>query len=419
MNNRVEPGEDITIIGAGVVGVCCALWLQREGCNVTVIDRGEPGSGTSFGNTAMITPGQVVPYAMPGLLKDVPHWLFSKRNPLKIKTSYLPIIAPWLWTLIKAGRVENAISVSRAMRSLHQQAFELYGDLTRGTLAENFFEKCGHIHLSLEGTKRRSPQLTRLMQEAAGVEVEHLSYDEIRSMEPELAPIFKSGLLMPGNGRCRNPYRLVQILAGEATRLGARFVKADVARIKLRGGQCESISLDGSDVPVHRLVVAAGIGSKPLTDQLGMRIPLEAERGYHVTIKNPGVRPGRQIIVKDWGIGAGPIDDDLRIAGTVEFSGIKAKPDWRRADRLLMRAKELFPSVNIADSTRWKGDRPSISDGLAVLGRPQRFENIYFAFGNGQHGMSAAPMMGKVLSEVVMGRKTSIDVSPFNPDRFD
>jgi D-amino-acid dehydrogenase len=418
MNGPAPSGNDVTVIGAGIVGVCCALWLQRAGCNVTVIERGEPGGGTSFGNTAMITPGQVVPYAMPGLLKDVPYWLFSKRNTLKLRTSYLPVITPWLWNLIRAGRVENAISVSRAMRSLHQRAFELYGELVRGTPAEDFFEKCGHVHLSLMGTKRRSPELTRLMQEAAGVAVEHLSQDDIRSIEPALSPVFTGGVLMPGNGRVRNPYRLVQILAGEATRLGAHFIRGDVTRINLREGQCVSITVDGGEVPVQKLVVAAGIGSKPLTDLLGMRIPLEAERGYHVTIKNPGFRPSKQFIVKDWGIGAGPIDDDLRIAGTVEFSGVKAEPDWRRADRLLMRAKEVFPAVNIAESTRWKGDRPSISDGLALLGRPQKFQNVYFAFGNGQHGMSGAPMMGKVLSEIVMGRKTSIDTAPFNPDRF-
>ena len=418
MDELSEHDNDITVVGAGIVGVCCALWLQREGFNVTVIDRDEPGSGTSFGNTGMITPGQVVPYAMPGLLNDVPLWLFSKRNPLKISATYLPIITPWLWTLIKASGVENSIVVSRAMRSLHQDAFALYGTLVAGTAAENFFEKSGHLYLALEGSKSRSPQLTSLMREAAGVDVEHLSQDEVRSLEPQIAPIFKSGMLIPGNGRCRNPYSLVQILAGEAKRLGATFIRADVTRINMSGGRCEAIHVDGSDIPVRRLVLAAGIGSKLLTHQLGMRIPLEAERGYHVTLKNPGVRPGRQIIVKDWGIGAGPIDDDLRIAGTVEFSGVKAKPDWRRADRLLVRAKELFPSVYIAESTRWKGDRPSISDGLAVLGRPKRIQNIFFAFGNGQHGMSAAPMMGKALCEIVMGRKPSIDIAPFDPDRF-
>ena len=327
MSSGAGAEKNITVIGAGIVGVCCALWLQRNGWNVAIIDRGEPGGGTSFGNTAMITPGQVVPYSVPGLLYDVPRWLFSKRNPLKLKTSYLPVITPWLWTLIRAGRVENAIVVSRAMRSLHSRAFELYEDLTRGSSAEGFFEKCGHIHLSLEGTRSRSPQLARLMQEASGVQVEHLSFDDIRSMEPNVAPIYKSGVLFPGNGRCRNPFRLVQILADEAVRLGARIIRGDVTRMTLRDGRCESITLDGVDTPVQNLVVAAGIGSKHLTDQLGMRIPLEAERGYHVTIKNPGVLPSRQIIVKDWGMGAGPIDGDLRVAGTVEFSGLNAKPD--------------------------------------------------------------------------------------------
>ena len=314
--------------------------------------------------------------------------------------------------------MENAINVSRAMRSLHLRAFDLYEELSRGTEAEGFFEKCGLLYLNLEGTKKRSPQLSRLMQEAAGVEVEHLSFDEVRSMEPSLAPIYKSAVLMPGSGRCRNPYRLVQVLAKEAIRLGARFVKGNVTQINLREGRCESIDVNGVATPVRRLVLAAGIDSKALTSQLGVVVPLESERGYHVNIKNPGVLPNRHVIVKDWGLGAGPIDGDLRLAGTVEFSGLRAKPDWRRADRLLMRAKELFPGVNTTEWSPWKGDRPSISDGLAMLGKPRRLENIYFAFGNGQHGMTTGPMMGKVLSELVLGSTTSVDTSPFDPDRF-
>ena len=410
--------HEVTVIGAGIVGVCCALWLQRAGHQVTVIDREGPGTGTSYGNTAMISPGQVVPYAMPGMLRDVPRWLVSRKGPLKIAPSYLPMIAPWLWTWSKAGRVENAIGVSRAMRTLHQDAFALYADLTRGTPAANFFEKCGHLHLALTGSKSRSPQLSSIMRDAAGVEVQHVSQDEIRAMEPNLAPIFTSGMLMPGNGRCRNPFRLVNILAEEAGRLGARFVKGHVTRIDLQEGRCSAVSLDGWDMPVRNLVVAAGIGSKLLTDQLGMRVPLESERGYHVTVKDPGFRPACQLVVRDWGMGVGPIDDDLRAAGTVEFSGLKAEPDWKRADRLLLRLKEMFPRMNAVDSKLWKGDRPSISDGLAVLGRPKRFRNVFFAFGNGQHGMTGAPMMGKVLSEMVTGCPPSIDASPFDPDRF-
>jgi D-amino-acid dehydrogenase len=418
MVDRLGSQNDVTVVGAGIIGVCCALWLQRAGCNVTIIDRDEPGNGTSFGNTAMITPGQVVPQALPGLLKDVPRWLLSKRSPLKIRASYLPVIAPWLWAFSRAGQVENAIGVSRGMRALHEQTFELYAELVRGTPAEDFFEKCGHIHLTVAGTKSRSPELTRLLREAAGVEIEHLSQDEIRSLVPDLAPIFKSGVLMPGNGRVKNPHRLVQILANEAVRLGARFIKGDVKGLTLQDGKCVSIELNGQVTPVGKLVIAAGMGSRLLTDQLGMRIPLETERGYHVTFPNPGIRPDKQVIVRDWGVGAGPIDDSLRVAGTVEFCNVNSKPDWRRTDKILARAKEMFPTLNTAESTRWVGDRPSISDGLAVIGKPQRFQNIYFAFGNAQHGMSGGPMTGKVLAELVTGRKPSIDAAPFSPDRF-
>lgn len=418
MQDRDGAERGITIIGAGIIGVCSALWLQRKGFDVTIVDKDEPGNGTSFGNTAMITPGQVVPQSLPGLLKDIPRWLTSSRSPLKIRPSYLPIIAPWLWQFHKAAEVENAIRVHRSLRALHQETFALYAELTRGTPAENFFEMCGHMHLTVVGAKSRSPELAGLMREAAGVVIEPLSQDDIRALEPRLAPIFKSGVLMPGNGRCRNPHRLVNILAQEAVRQGARLVKGDVKGIVVRDGRCESIEIDGTRTPVQRLVVAAGMGSRGLAGELGIKVPLDTERGYHVTLPDPGFRPDRQVIVREWGIGVGPIDDALRGAGTVEFCSVNAKPNWKRAENLLKRTREIYPSVNTEGATFWKGDRPSISDGLPVLGRPGRYQNVYCAFGNAQHGMSGGPMMGKLLSEIVAGQPTSIDVAPLSPDRF-
>lgn len=418
MQDRGGPGGEVTVIGAGIIGVCSALWLQREGFDVTIIDKDEPGNGTSFGNTAMITPGQVVPQSLPGLLKDIPRWLMSSRSPLKIRPSYLPIIAPWLWKFHKAAEVENAIRVHRSLHALHKDTFGLYAELSRGTPAEDFVEMCGHMHLTVQGAKSRSPELTGLMREVAGIVIEPLSQDDIRSLEPRLAPIFKSGLLMPGNGRCRNPHRFVQILAREAVRQGARFIKAGVNGITVRDGRCESIEINGTKSPVQRLVVAAGMGSRALTGQLGIKVPLDTERGYHITLPDPGFRPERQVIVREWGIGVGPIDDALRGAGTVEFCNVKSKPNWKRADNLLKRMKEIYPSLNTDGASRWMGDRPSISDGLPVLGRPRRYQNVFCAFGNAQHGMTAGPMMGKLLSEIVAGRTASMDVAPLSPDRF-
>ena len=418
MQDRGGAGREVTVIGAGIIGVCCALWLQRAGFDVTIVDKNEPGNGTSFGNTAMITPSQVVPQSMPGLWKDLPRWLMSSRSPLKIRPGYLPIIAPWLWEFHKAATVENAVRVHRSRRALHGETFNLYAELSLGTPAENFFEICGHMHLTVQGAKSRSSELAGLMREAAGVVIEPLSQDDIRALEPRLAPIFKSGLLMPGSGRCRNPHRLVQIFAQEAVRNGARFIKADVNGISVENGRCVSIDINGTRTPVQRIVVAAGMGSRALTGQLGIKVPLDTERGYHVTVPDPGFRPERQVIVREWGIGVGPIDDALRGAGTVEFCSVNAKPNWKRANNLLKRMKEIYPSVNTEGATLWKGDRPSISDGLPVLGRPGRYQNVYCAFGNAQHGMTAGPMMGKLVAEIVSGQNTSIDVAPLSPDRF-
>lgn len=410
----------VTVIGAGIVGVCSTLWLQRAGFQVTLVDAGAPGAeGASFGNAGNISPGSVVPYLIPGIWKQAPGWLLNPEGPLAVRPGYFLNVLPWLMTAVKSAGEEAALRTSRAMHALHGGTLEAYDTLTRGTEAEGLIELSGQLFVSEKPNAAAGSALAQRMRAEAGVKTVPLDWMEIRELEPSLAPIFRSGMLLPNNGRCKNPFQLVTALAAAAVRNGATLRRGKVTALRTQGRGVQSVVIDGEATPVERVVIAAGAASRVLAMQLGASLPLEAERGYHVTIADPGVAPRLPVTNTDAKFVCSPMNMGLRLAGTAEFGGLNATPDWRRAELLQTQAQRMFPGVRLDKVTRWSGNRPSLPDGLPVLGAAPKFDNAYFAFGNSHFGMSAGPVMGKVIAEIVAGKQPSIDVAPFRATRFE
>ena len=407
----------VTIVGAGIVGVCSAAWLQREGFKVTLVDAGPIGEGASFGNAGNLSPGAVVPYMIPGFIKEVPDWL-AQNGPLAIRPAYFFKVLPWILSAVKSSTTEAALKTSRAMRALHGGTLEAYDALTRDTEASGLIERCGQLYVSAQPGKAQGSQIAQFMREAAGVKVILLGEHEIQDVEPTLAPVFKSGMLLPDNGRCKNPHELVRIIASEAERNGAVIVRAKVGGFQTNSKRVTGVVLDGKAHAVERIVIAAGAASGQLSAQLGTTLPVEAERGYHITIGEPGVMPRIPVSNVDAKFVASPMNMGLRLAGTAEFAGIDAAPNWRRADILEKQARYMFPGIRMQSVTRWMGNRPSLPDGLPVLGVAPKYDNAYFAFGNSHFGMSAGPVMGKLIAQIVAGRVPEIDITPFDPSRF-
>ena len=408
----------VMVIGAGIVGVSSALWLQRAGFTVTLVDAGRVGEGASFGNAGNISPGAVVPYMIPGVLKEAPAWLLNPRGPLAVRPGYFLKVLPWLRAAARASTQHEALKTSRAMHALHRDTFAAYEELTRGTDAAGLIERCGQLYVSERPAAALGSPLAQAMREAAGIRAIILSEAEICSEEPALGPVFKSGLLLPDNGRCKNPHQLVCILAREAERRGATILRGKVTGFGTNGRRLQAVTLDGTPKAVERVVLAAGAASGALAAELGTKLPLEAERGYHITIEEPGVMPRRPVTNSDAKFVCAPMNMGLRLAGTVEFAGLDAPPNWKRARLLEEQARRMFPGVRMEKVSRWAGNRPSLPDGLPVLGAAPKYENAFFAFGNSHFGMTAGPVMGKLIAQIVAGVKPAIDIVPFSPGRF-
>ncbi|PLZ02371.1 FAD-dependent oxidoreductase [Burkholderia sp. WAC0059] len=411
--------QRILVIGAGIIGASCALALQRRGCDVTVVDERGPGEGCSFGNAGNISPGSVVPYSVPGSLRKVPRWLLDPQSPLSIRPAYFARFLPWGLRWLAASRREHAMGISEAMRQLHAGALDAYADMLRESGQSSLVRMSGQLYVSRVPGKARGSDAERAMREAAGVRVEPVDGAAIRDIEPTLAPHFQSGLWLPDNGSCVNPQRLVQVLAQLAVQHGAVLMREQVRDFAVDGPRVVgAILADGRVLRADAVVLAAGAWSARLLRRLGIRVPLEAERGYHVTLQAPGILPRIPTTNKDVGFAVAPMEMGLRFAGTAEYAGLDAPPDMRRARLLLAQGRDMFPGLSADAHTAWMGCRPSLPDGLPVLERMAGRPGLIAAFGNSHFGLTAAPRMGSVVASLALGETPEIDLAPFRSDRF-
>lgn len=416
---RTEDADaEVLVIGAGIVGVCCAAYLQRAGYRVTLIDRLPPGNGCSFGNAGNVSPGAVVPYSMPGTLWQVPRWLLDPLGPLALRPAHLPKLVPWLMRWMRASRPENVRSISRAMHALHQPVFEAYQPLLKDAGASDLIEVSGQLYVSAKSGPMDS-ELARALRDAAGVRAEAITGGAVREMEPSLSSEYQSALLLPDHGMCLNPHRLVQTLADHVRRSGGRIVQGDVQSFRFGpDGPDAAVTADG-EIGFKHLVLAAGAWSNRLSKQLGLDVPLEAERGYHVTLTDPGLMPRRPVTNRDFSFATSPMEMGLRLAGTAEYAGLDAKPNWNRARVLLKHGARMFPGVSVAKFTEWMGFRPTLPDGLPIIDRSPRHRNVVFAFGHSHFGVTAAPTTGRLVAELIAEKPSnSIDLAPYSASRF-
>ncbi|HUN49061.1 MAG TPA: FAD-dependent oxidoreductase, partial [Stellaceae bacterium] len=337
--------KTVAVIGAGMVGICAASFLQRDGHQVIVLDPGEPGEGTSFGNAGCLNGTSVVPMSMPGMIRNVPRWLMDPLGPLAIRWSYLPTLAPWLIRFLRAGTPERIEAQARALRALLGPTLDTLQPLVKAAGAEDLIHRAGHLAVyRSEATYAKDAYAWKLRRDN-GVRLTELNADELRQYEPSVARDCIRGVLMEENGHTSNPHRLVQSLAAAVLRNGGKLQHARAQGFKLEGQRLKAVRTDKGEIACDAAVVAAGAWSKPLAVELGDKVPLETERGYHIVIRDPEAMPRLPITDSDGKFVATPMETGLRIAGTVELAGLAAPPNWQRARMLVEQGKKLLPSL--------------------------------------------------------------------------
>ena len=406
------------VIGAGIIGVSTALYLQRDGHRVTLIDYRGPGEGTSFGNAAIIAGASCEPVAMPGILGRVPGMLLDPLGPLAIRWGYLPKLAPWLMAFVAASRPDRVEKFSIALRELSLRCVDAFKPLTDDAGLSDMIRHTGWLSVYKTEESFNHSRGEMELQRRRGVKFELMGGEEIRQLEPSLAPVFAKAVFFPEHSMTVNNFRLVQALAQDFTSRGGALLRETVTDIEIGASGPKAVLTDKARHEVDAVVLAAGAWSKRLAKRLGHRVLLETERGYHVTLPDPGVELRLPIHVGDHGFVMTPLEQGLRFAGTVELGGLAAAPNWGRARVLLEHGRKLLPGLRDAGKTEWMGFRPSVPDSVPVISASPRLPNAYFAFGHGHLGLSFGAITGRMIADLAAGRDPGLDMTPYQVDRW-
>jgi D-amino-acid dehydrogenase len=382
-----DTARRVAVIGGGMVGVCAAIWLQRDGNSVFIVEPGNPGEGASFGNAGCFNGSSVTPVAMPGVIHKVPGWLKDPLGPLSLRWSYLPSVLPYLARFVRAGTPEKVHEQARALRPLLAPTVPLVRELARDAGAEDLIHQRGHLYVYRSGESLQKDGLAWALRRENGVVVDEFNADELRQLEPALSRDYVRGLLVRENGHTSNPHALVTRLFEHFVRNGGEIVRAYATGFRLDGARLIAIRTDIGELSADAAIIAAGAHSRPLAAELGDRLPLETERGYHLMIRDAEAMPRIPTADADGKFVATPMDTGLRLAGTVELAGLRAAPDWRRAHMLLTLGRSMLPGLAADyDEDRvsvWMGHRPSMPDSLPALGASRASPDVIYAFGHG------------------------------------
>lgn len=408
----------VTIIGAGIIGICSALSLLERGASVQLIDRSEPADGTSFGNAGVISPWSCTPQSLPGVWRTLPKALLDPLGPLRIDWHYFPTFIPWALRFLKAGRTDKVEKIADAMGVLNRPNVELYRRHLAGTGKEYLLQDSYYLQVHRKPLAINSDDLSFRLRAERGAPMEIVDGDQLREIEPALSPDFQSALVIKDQARALSPGDLGKALADKARTMGAEFTCSEVKRISPteRGGW--HIELSEKNLDAVHLVIAAGPWSTQLLKPLGIDLPLAYERGYHLECRNPGVELKHSVMDLERKFVTSAMASGIRSAGTAEFANLDAPPDYRRADMLKPLTRAMLPGIDTRDSKRWMGTRPSFPDSLPCIGPLAGYPNLHAAFGHSHYGLGMAPMTGEIIASLLTARPQNIDLAPYRPERF-
>ena len=408
----------VTVIGAGIVGACCARYLALAGHEVTLVDRIEPGMGCSFDNAGVIsTVTSSVQPPSPKLLKQIPSMLFDRDATLVIRWSYLLKMAPWLTAFLKGCTTADQRRTAAAMANLLTGTTAAYDRITRGTEADRYIRLNGMMGLYRTDETFAGDAWRREMNRELGAEFAELAQEEIRQMEPSLSEEVRRAVFFPSAYSTSNPSLLTRAIAEQA----GGFVQAEVDGIRLENGRPTVLVTDKGDMPVDKLVVAAGAFSHRLARMMGIRVLLDTERGYHVELDGVETGLSRACLHYEHAIGINPVTTGLRFAGTVEFAGVDAPENDARTRIIWRRARPVLRELEGVDDPPmrlWMGRRPTMPDFRPVIGAAPGISDCWFAFGHQHLGLTLGARTGEIVANLVSGRDPGIDLEPFRADRF-
>lgn len=410
MKNRT-----IIVFGAGIVGVSTALWLQRDGFDVTLIDREGPASGTSYGNAGILASGSIVPVSVPGLLRKAPFMLLRRDQPLFMKWRYLPRLLPFLHQYLKQAR--NVDHIASSLFDLLHDSVAQHHAVADGTSAESYLSHDDWIYGYKDRAAYDADSYGWNMRKKHGVSFEEMSAKDLATHDPALARRFGFGVRLLQHGRISDPAAYVAALMESFCTNGGTFQQAEITDILTKDGICTGVQTDRGKLTADQYVLTLGVWSAQLARKLGVTVPLESERGYHIEYVNPSIQLKSTIMVAAGKFAMNSMNGRLRCAGIVEFAGLDAPASFAPFALLKRQVKDLFPDLTYDRIDEWMGHRPSTSDSLPIIGHAPNASNVLLGYGHQHVGLTGGPKTGRWLAQLASGRVPNNDLTAFSPDR--
>ena len=412
MDNNLKVG----IVGAGIQGVCSALFLQKKGYQVTLFDRDEPGGNSaSYGNAGHFSPYASVPLNRTDVLTDVPAMLLSSRGPLALKWNYVPKMIPWFLKFLLNCRKEKMMHTAKNMHQILNQSLPAFDELFENIDLEGLVENKGVLYIWTD-QNLKSRELENKIREELGVKQQLLNPKEIHDLEPNIKPFYHGGVFYDYARHTRNPKKILIKLLDNFIERGGKFLKLNIQKVDF-DGEKPVLRSEAQRFIFDKLVIACGAFSKKLTDMLYENIPLDTERGYHVHFKDCEHLISRPVVYANRGFGITPMEQGLRVVGTVEFGGLKNPLSKSRVKNLILNAKDMLDGLP-EHKDEWLGFRPSLPDFLPIIGPSKNYKNVFYSFGHHHLGWTLGAISGKIISKMIAGENINLDLQPYNSIRF-
>ena len=418
--SAAHDGRPVIVVGAGIVGVATAIWLQRDGHRVILIDRVDPGdeASTSYGNGGVLASCSIVPVTVPGLMRKAPKMLFHRDEPLFLKWGYLPRLAPWLRRYLRHCKPDEARRIAAALHAIIGDSLADHQALAAGTGAEKWVIPSGFLFLYRDRRHFAEDAFEWSVRRAHGFTWDELEGAALQAYDSVYGDHMQFAADVPGHGRIADPGRYVRDLATHAAANGARILRADVEDIAREGGRVSGVRAGGETIPCSKVVIAAGARSHTLTAKFGLQVPLESERGYHIDLWGASKMPKTPTMVASGKFVVTPMEGRLRLAGIVEFGGLDAPPSRAPFALLRRQIKRAVPGIAWQEAREWMGHRPAIVDSIPVIGEAPALTGAYLGFGHHHVGLTGGAKTGRLLAQLVSGRAPNIDLAPYAPSRF-
>ncbi len=413
-----RPAADpIIVIGAGICGVSTAIWLQRSGHRVLLLDKGQPGRGASHGNSGLLAPWSVDPVSSPALWREAPGYLINPNSPLFLKWASLPTVLPWIWKFMSHATDAGTRRIVDHLSTLLYDSVDQHKALVRDTPVQKWLHDSKFNFVYPNRKAFEVDAYSWQMKSRANLVPTVLTGAAVREAEPMLSDAFDCLAVLEGQGHITDPGQYVAGLVDHFCDQGGQFIQAEVQALQQRQGRVYQVETDNDTFSCSAAVITSGIWSKTLMQKLGLAIPMIAERGYHVIYENPSQLPRNPMLITTGKFGVNAMDTGLRCAGIVELGDHHASPSRGPIKLLRRQSRAAFPALKYSGTVEWMGFRPSTPDSKPLIGELGN-SRIFTGFGHQHIGITAGPKTGRLLSQLIDGQSVNIDLALFSTDRF-